>query len=414
MAAPKLLIVGRGPVAILAARLAMVRGYEPTLLVDSSPDWPTLFLGGREGVVSLLEEQSGCHLGAEEASTDPALPLLLYMGDVHRLVGCRLTVPASPEEEGRFFPDLSTLQTSLSPELDRGILLSIRKTSFRASLGQRLFDWFLEPEREKETLARSYRKVVAQILPHWKTILEDVAPFAGLAERRPEDPERFRLLSNFTEGRGRILSGFPGPAESVVDLPGVEVMAAGAEPVVLEWKKRGRSVTIEGQKDRYFDKVLSLTAAPSLPLLDAMCDIDSEKLSPLWPGCVLLKSDQGEPSFLTFPSAEGAGGKRVVRISAPRTGEGDMRAVMTQWVDRWNAESLFPFLRPESLILREIRPLVVFPSGTDPFPREVTPLLSVEGHYAEMVDPTRIPVVSEDFWADLSMAIPSLTSLRRE
>ena len=408
MGSPRILIFGRGPVAFLAARLASVRGYEPTLALSSGPGGPALYLGGREGISSLVEAESATPIGLGHVSADPALPLLLYLGTPHRLVGCRLTPLApSPEEEDRFFPGREILQTLRSPELDRRIELSYRKTSVRGSLGQRIIDWFLEPERQKESLQRPVRKEAARLMPPWQLFLEDMAPFAGLSPKKPEAAESLRLLANLTESRGVVLSG----GGLSPEMPGVVIHPVGPDPLVLEKAGRGRGLTTPGL-DTSFDRVLAFTGSPDPPLVSGSCGYLPEKLSPLWPDCILLRDSPGRVSLLLCERGEAETGGRA-RLVIPVRGQKDPEEEMRWWIDRWNRESLFPFLRPDSLEMAEAGPRLSSASGTLRPLREVTPFLSVGGPLSEMVDPTLLPVICEDFWADLSMAIPNL-SARRE
>ncbi|MCL5284672.1 MAG: hypothetical protein M1313_02775 [Nitrospirae bacterium] len=405
MASPTVLIVGRGPAAYLAARLAVVRGYVPTLAVRSGFSGPSLYLGGREGISALVEAESSFPFGMGEASSDPSLSLLLYLGSPHRRVGCRLSGPVSPEEMERFFPGREILQTAFSPELDGRILLSYRKTSVRAPLGERIVNWFLEPERQKESLSRALRKQVPKVLPPWSPLLEDILPFAGFGSRTPDSAESLRLLTQLTESRGVVLTGIGVSPE----LPGVETHLSTSEPVLLKKAKRGRGFVLSGE-DRSFDRVLALTGTPDFPLTTACCDVDPERLSPLWPSCLLLRDSPGRVSLLLRDAGQTGSGMRA-RLVVPGT-RGNPEEEMREWVDRWNRESLFPFLRPGSLEMAEEGPMLAFASGHSPSLREVTPLLSVAGHLAEMVDPALLPVIPEDFWADLSLALPSLRPSR--
>ena len=411
MGSPTLLIVGRGPVAILTARLAAVRGYRPTLLLDTEPEAPALFLGGREGVASLLEEESACILGVDEAPSDPSLPVLMYLGTPHRLVGCRLSSPVSREEEDRFFPFLGLIQSSLGPELDRRILLSVRKTSVRAAFGQRILDWLLEPERQKESLPRALRKTTHQILPFWSSLIGDLIPFAGLASRRMDDPESLRILSHLIDGRARVVFRSRISESDITELPGIDLMTGGTEPCLLERDRKGKGWNLHASMDQSFDRVLSLTGRPDPSLVEASCSFDPEKVSPLWPSGVLLQDLPGRPSLLLLPPTGERTGMTARLLFSPSPGESPESA-MLRWVDRWNAESLIRFLHRDTATIRKRRDSIAFPPGHEPSLREVTPLLSTSGHYSEMLDPTHLGVVPEDFWADLSMAIPSLNSSR--
>ncbi len=397
MAAPTLLIVGRGPGAALAARLAAVRGYVPTLVVNRELCGPGFLLGGMEGIVPLVETESGYSVGTDAVSATPGLPLLLYLGTCHRLVGCLLSGPLpSPEEEERFFPGREILQTALSPELDGRILLSYRKTSVRASLGQRTIDWFLEPERQKESLPRAIRKKAVPALPPWKEFLEDILPFAGLSGKKHDDPESLRLLVHLIESRGRGLARGAAPQE----LEGVEVLPSGPGLPEIEKAKKGRGFTLVGQ-ERSFDRVLALTGTPERPLVSARCALLPDRVSPLWPSCLLLRDAPGKASFLIREE----NGRARLTIPAPEGN--DLQEEMGRWVDRWNGMSLFPFLVPDSLEIEPPAARTLLAPGHAPSLREETPFLARSGRYSEMVDPTLLPVVPEDYWADLSLAIPS-------
>jgi hypothetical protein len=402
MASPTLLIVGRGRVAVLAARLAAVRGYVPTLSESRAVVGPSLFLGGPEGLLPLLEAESGYSLGMDQMDATPGLPKLLYLGSLHRLVGCLLAGAVSPEEAERFFPGREILQTALSPELDGRILLSYRKTSVRTPLGQRILDWFLEPERQKESLPRAIRKKAAPLLPPWTEFLEDIRPFSGLSGKKLDNPESLRLLVHLVESRGRVLAGSGAPLE----IEGVEILPAGVALPEIEKAKKGRGYALAGQ-DRTFDRVLALTAPPDRPLASARCALLPGRISPLWPSSLLLREDPGNVSFLI------RGEKEAARLTIVPKGGADLREEFGGWVERWNRESLFPFLDPDSLEIVTPAPGTLFAPNHAPSLREETPFLSRAGHYAEMVDPTCLPVVPEDFWADLSLAIPSLVAPMR-
>ena len=122
-----LLIAGRGPLALLAAKLAAGRGYRTTLLLETLSHPSPMILGhGREGPAFGLFEAILSETGLGEGAFSELSPLqrsLLYVGTIHRILGPSFpSVALTPEEEGRFFPGTEPLIRIMIEGEEQGVI----------------------------------------------------------------------------------------------------------------------------------------------------------------------------------------------------------------------------------------------------------------------------------------------------
>lgn len=431
----KILIAGDGPLALLAARIAASRGYSPTLLSSSSPASPFLMLGngGGEpgGLLSALLAEAGLPPPKSRRGPHTAQSaVFLYLGRVHRLLGCPLPVAGlTPEEEARFFPGLGTLSGSVFPELENRMDQSYRASSTFFPLGKRIMNWILEPERKKEHLPSSIKKIADSVLEAWRPLLDDFKPFAGVSSRKTNDPELLRAIMHLASARARIVMG---PEDILLGDGGpvspssIHRIERGEAPVVLG--KSGRhgqwSLLAKEPDERspnIFDRVLSLTGEPVVRVREMSCSFDPSAIPAHWPSSLLL-SEGTRSSLLILPPTSGnsSGGRARMVIAENPGGEGpgvgkqgedrpeDWPEDWTEnWIGRWNRQSLFPFLRPGSGKEPRILPLLKPAPGEEFSPKRKTSHLSQAGHVSVLTDPSRLPVLPEDWLADLSMALPA-------
>lgn len=402
MAAPSLLIAGRGSAALFAARLAAVRGYRTTLLLDPDPAPLALHMGSGGGVLSRLEAEAGAALSPCPTAS-LSLPPCLFLGPPARYLGApRPSVPASPEEEERFFFGIdAALSSSVFPELERRMELSHQKTSTVPSLFWGLSNWFLEPEREKERLPRKIAREAKLAIAPAEGLLSALLPFAGLFGRRPDHPEALRLFMNMKPSRMLSLP----PQISLPSAPNDVLFFAGKRPPVLASSGHGRHFRLSGE-DRDYDRVLLMTESPSVPLVSGVCDITLSALPALWPSIVLLSSPEGGGSLLLLDRHRDGDRSRGWLWGSCLHGQDPGRSLLA-WVDLWNAQTLLPVLDRLSLVRRETSPLLEGAEDLTLRAREKTVHLKTDGHLSCLVDPTLLPLVSEDFWADLSLALPA-------
>ena len=414
MAPPSLLIAGRGLPALFAARLAEARGYRTTLLLDPDPAPLSLVMGTGGGILSRLETEAG----APFSPTSPlslSTPVLLSLGEPLRYLGASAPAsPVSPEEARRFLGSLdASLSVAIFPELARTMALSHEKTSARAPFFSRLANWIFEPEREKERLPRRLkaesRKIVAPIGP----LLSSLLPFAGLAGSDLSDPEALRLLQNATAVRMVAvppLTTPPGPPPEVT-------LWRGQLPAVLEPSGHGQRYRIAGEAEEY-DRLLLLTEAPEPAFVSGRLEIDRAALPPHWPTLICLPREEASESrearggvLLAIEPSHGGGVSRGWLWGEILPGKEPAPTLLSA-VDRLNAQTLLPPLDRPTLVRREIHPFVSM--GEIPLGglREATSYLKKGSHLSLLRDPTLLPLVSEDFWADLSLALPARATAR--
>lgn len=402
MAAPSLLIVGRGPAALFAARLAAVRGYRTTLLIDSDPAPLALHMGSGGGVLSRLESEAGAALSP--SPTAPlSLPPCLSLGTPARYLGApRPLAPASPEEEERFFFGLeAALSSSIFPELSRRMELSHQKTSTVPSLLSGLSNWLFEPEREKERLPRKMAREAKLSIAPAGDLLSALLPFAGLSGRRPEHPEALRLFMNMNSSRMLSLP----PQIPPPSAPNEVRFFEGKRPPVLAASGHGRRFRLSGEEGDY-DRVLLMTESPSVSLVSGVCDLALSALPAHWPSIVLLSSPEGGGSLLLI-ERHGGGDKSRGWLWGTHLQGQDPGQSLLSWVDLWNAQTLLPVMDRPSLVRRETSPMIEGGEELTGRAREKTVYLRTNGTLSCLVDPTFLPLVSEDFWADLSLALPA-------
>ena len=417
MGPPKLLIAGRGPLAILGARVATARGYAPTLLFDPAPFPPFLLtgegVGPSSGILGFLLREAGFPDSRLPEARDGGESRLLYFGKTHRMLGCPLPAGGlSSEEEERFFSGLRLLGESVFPESENRMKQSYRVTSTRFPWNKRLLNWILEPERKKEDLPGSLRKVAESVLGPWSAFLSEIRPFAGLSQRKSTDAELIRVLMHLSSARTRVIRAFRDLFD--VEQWSVETSVPGVPFVTWEGRtldvtKSGSRWTVSGGSAAFgpqnsFDRVLSLSAPPEFPLGEGACPVIRSAVPSFWPSGLLMSGEGGSSFLIRSPGADPD--RREGRLIFSKTsGEG-----AESWVERWNGHSLQPFLFSGQIRHRHVDPLLAVSPGSLSPPRNKTPYLKVAGNYAEMTDPSVIPVVTEDWLADLSMALPSRTA----
>lgn len=411
MAPPSLLIAGRGLPALFAARLAECRGYRTTLLLDPAPAPLSLVMGAGEGILSRLEAEAGRPL-----SPTPPVPLstppLLSLGEPLRYLGVPSPPsPFSPEESRRFLLSLpASLSVAIFPELSRTMALSHAKTSLRAPFFSRLANWVFEPEREKERLPRRLKAEARRIIAPLGSLLSSLLPFAGLAGSDLADPEALRLLQNATAARMVALSSsafHPTPPSDVT-------LWQGKFPAVIEPTDRGHRYRIAGETEEY-DRLLLLTEEPVPVLVSGSVEVDRAALPTHWPMLVCLpREDKTDPRggvLLAVEPSQGGGFSRGWLWGEVLPGEEPAPTLLSA-VDRLNAQALLPPLDRPTLVRREPHPFV----STEKIPmgglRETTSFLKKGGALSLLRDPTLLPLVAEDFWADLSLALPARGTAR--
>ena len=406
MASLSLLIAGRGFPALFAARLAETRGYRTTLLLDpdSAPLSLVMVAGG--GILSRLESEAGAAL-----SPTPPLPLptpaFLSLGEPARYLGASPPVsPPSPEEATRFLYSLeASLAASVFPELARTMALCHEKTSTPTPLLSRLVNWILEPEREKERLSRKLSAEARGGIRPVESLLSSLLPLAGLSGKSPVDPESLRVLQNLLPSR--MIAVSPLGAGSVA--PGDVRLWRGQLPAVLEMCSRGRRVRIAGEPEE-FDRLLLLTDSPDPAFVSGVLNLDAQAIPPHWPPFVHLPPEKNEEGkgevFLAIePSVNGAPSRGWL-WSELLPGETPARTLLAA-VDRFNARTILPALDRSTLVRRELSPLLSMEGISLRGLRKTTSYLQKGGAFLVMGDPTLLPLVTEDFWADLSLALPA-------
>ena len=409
MAPLSLLIAGRGFPALFAARLAERRGYRTTLLLDPDPAPLSVVMGGGGGILSRLESEVGAAL-----SPTPPMPLstpaMLSMGPPARYFFAPLpgSSPA-PEEASRFqFSLIPELSQAVFPELSRTMALSHGKTSTVAPFFSRLTNWIFEPEREKERLPRKLAAEARRLIAPAESLLLSLLPLAGLVGRLPGDPAALRLLQNATPGRLVAVS----PPTSLPVPPQDVTLWRGKLPAALEPCGHGRRYRIAGETEE-FDRVLLLTEPPDPAFVSGVVDLDPRAMPPHWPTVVHFprKETEGtgetEGGALLVVEHSGNGGRPRGWIWSELLPEEDPAHALLAGVERLNAQTLVPALDRPTLVRREVHPLLFMDSLPLGGLRETTAYLKKGGHLSLLRDPTLLPLVSEDFWADLSLALPA-------
>ncbi|MGC8529513.1 MAG: hypothetical protein ACP5OP_04855 [Leptospirillia bacterium] len=414
MAPSSLLIAGRGFPAIFAARLAEARGYRTTLLLDPDPAPLSLVMGAGGGILSRLEAE----VGAALCPTSPvplSTPVMLSLGEPLRYLGAASPASSvSPEEARRFLLSLdASLSGAIFPELARTMALSHEKTSARAPFFSRLANWVFEPEREKERLPRRLKAEARRILAPVGPLLFSLLPFSGLSGSDLADPEVLRLLQNATAAR---MMGLP-PLEFSSGPPPDVTLWHGKFPAVLETTGRGRRYQIAGEAETY-DRLLLMTESSDPAFVSGVIEVDRTALPPHWPTLVYLPREEGGESrearggvLLAVEPSRRGGVSRGWLWGEILPGEAPAQTLLSG-VDRLNGQALLPVLNRPTLVRREPRPFVS--TGEIPLGglREMTSYLKKGGHLSLLRDPTLLPLVTEDFWADLSLALPARATVR--
>jgi hypothetical protein len=300
------------------------------------------------------------------------------------------------------------------PEIENRLEESYRSTSGYIPLGRRLANWILEPERKKEELPRTVRRIADPLLEPWQGFLMDLRAFAGFSSRRWNDAELIRALMGLVSSKGRIIRTFRDllgmdEEEMKVHFSGNSHVPVriwdGKTLLVRKGDHRGR-VALEnpghgtGTEESY-DRILSLAGIPTTPLSDMTCTLRIPSIPSSWPSLAML-SEEGMSSFLILPSpAEPHRGEARLMVPA---GSGESPDL---WIERWNRQTLYPFLVPGSQRIRETRPLLALSPKDFSTPRQKTSNLSVAGHYSDLTDPSLLPILTEDWLADLSMVLPA-------
>ncbi len=387
----------------MAALLAEKRGYEPVILHEEEPVMCPSLLGGLPGLpLNYFLDAAGFPL--EDPRFYHSLsPSMVFLGERWQLLGVpELRSGFSELERVRWMPGFPAIQESLIPELFSGMKQEMSRFQFPPDFTTKLFSWWHRYRfRRHERGLRSLLASQPPPLEEWLSFLEAMKPFLGLFADSRNSVFSVRSLV-------ALLNGWTSyPNEPLLYREVLKVVHKNLKKSVREWggspftvrmEGRRKGVFIESQgKGERFDFLLDLSGENEVPLgIDRWEWRVPESLIPdVWPLQFLTPSRNGIPSVLF--QGRSVGEKEIrYQVTVRRSGEEKKGGSPLM-----NLEPLLLRGIPRSAVLRELTPPDPILVYSDELPKNGwrirEPYLMTMGPIQRILDPTRLPFLTDDW-----------------
>ncbi len=400
---PKLLIVGRGVLPLMAALLAEKRGYEPVVLHEELPVMCSSILGGLPGLpLNYFLDNVGFPL--EDPRFYHSLsPSMIFLGEKWQLLGVpELRSGFSDLERTRWMPGFPTFQESLIPELFSGMKQEMARFQFPPSFTTKMFAWWHRYRFRRHELG--LKKLLSShpsSLREWLLFLEALKPFLGLSADSRSSVYSVRslvaLLNGWTSAPNNPLLYREVHKVASKNLKkAIRVWEGSPFLVRMEGRRKGIFIESQGKGER-FDLLLDLSSELEVPSgMDRWEWTVSESSIPdVWPLQFLIPERGGMPSVL-FQGNLAEDKEILYRITVRSTGEGNSFQAPLQVLDPLLLKALPPSPLPQAM--KRPDPILqyskeVLKSGW----RIREPYLMTMGPIQRLMDPTRLPFLSDDW-----------------
>ena len=398
---PRILIIGRGVLPLLGALLAEKQGYETSVIFEDAPVSPASFLGGLPGLpLSSFFDTVGFPM------QDPRFfrtisPSILFLGKKWQLAGMpELRSGFSVLERSRWMPQFDRIQETLFPRLFDGMKNEMVRFFRRKGLSGFLETWWNGYLfRRQDRLLKQYLSIFPDELMEWKDFLDTLGFFLGLSPEEKNPVYKVRaltcLLTTWT-CYPEIDPLFREAQKSVQRQSPISAIAWDGKPLLLLQDRKKRKISLTSEKgEDVFDRVLDLSGdlEEKRDLQRWEWTVPSKEIPDAWPLQCLLPHGKDQPAILL------QGRQREEKISFSVLACGPGTPAGASVVCSRLSEKLFAFREDSCRLVaqEEPAPMVQIEEAKPSHWRKRSPYLHTRGTLFRMMDPTRIPFLTDDW-----------------
>lgn len=399
----KVLIVGRGVLPLLVALLAEKQGYESVVVYEDLPLIPTALIGGLPGLpLSAFFDVTGFPL-EDPRFFHPLSPAIVFLGKKWQLAGMpELRSGFSSMERSRWMPGFTEIQESLFPRIFGGMKNEMVRFFRRKGVAGYVETWWNNYLfRRNDRLLKKVLSSLPAELSEWEDFLEALGLFLGLSPEEKNPVYRIRALSC-------LLNAWTFYPE--MDALSREVSKAahkglrhsarswnGTPLVVVQDRKRRGIVLETEQGSEKFDRMLDLSSDLGGSRDPERWDwtVPSAWVPDVWPPQCLIPSVKGRPAILLQGRLRGD--RICFAVSSSKQEEPTPLQEMRKSLDGLLLSStgkdapsqLEPVVVLENMVQLEEQKAHAW--------RKRSPYLHTMGPCYKMMDPTRLPFMTDDW-----------------
>ncbi len=398
---PRILIVGRGVLPMLGALLAEKQGYETSVIYEDAPIAPASFLGGLPGLpLSSFFDTVGFPM------QDPRFfrslsPSILFMGKKWQLAGMpELRSGFTFPERSRWMPQFDRIQDTLFPRLFGGMKNEMVRFFRRKGLSGFLETWWNGYLfRRQDRLLKQYLSIFPDELLEWKDFLDTLGLFLGLSPEEKNPVYKVRALNCLLTAwtcYPEIHPLFREVQKSLHKQLPKTATVWDRKPLVLVQDRKKKKISVTSEKgETLFDRILDLSGS-----LEEKRDypgweweVPSKSIPDAWPLQCLLPPEGEKPAILL------QGRQREDKISfsvlacarETQTEVSTVKSILSEKMCSVREDSL-------RLVAQEPPVPMIQIEDAKPSPwRKRSPYLHTRGTFFRMMDPTRIPFLTDDW-----------------
>ncbi|AIA31760.1 hypothetical protein Y981_07115 [Leptospirillum ferriphilum YSK] len=387
---------------MLGALLAEKQGYETSVIYEDAPIAPASFLGGLPGLpLSSFFDTVGFPM------QDPRFfrslsPSILFMGKKWQLAGMpELRSGFTFPERSRWMPQFDRIQDTLFPRLFGGMKNEMVRFFRRKGLSGFLETWWNGYLfRRQDRLLKQYLSIFPDELLEWKDFLDTLGLFLGLSPEEKNPVYKVRalncLLTAWTS-YPEIHPLFREVQKSLHKQLPKTATVWDRKPLVLVQDRKKKKISVTSEKgETLFDRILDLSGS-----LEEKRDypgweweVLSKSIPDAWPLQCLLPPEGEKPAILL------QGRQREDKISfsvlacarETQTEVSTVKSILSEKMCSVREDSL-------RLVAQEPPvPMIQIEDAKPPSPwRKRSPYLHTRGTFFRMMDPTRIPFLTDDW-----------------
>ncbi len=400
---PKVLIVGRGVLPLLVAILAEKQGYESVVVYEDLPLIPAALVGGLPGLpLSSFFDATGFPL-EDPRFFHPLSPAIVFLGKKWQLAGMpELRSGFSPMERFRWMNGFSEIQESLFPRIFGGMKNEMVRFFRRKGVSGRIETWWNNYLfRRNDRLLQNVLSSLPAELSEWKDFLDALGLFLGLSPEEANPVYRIRALAcllnawTFYPEMDSLSREVSKAAHKGLHF---SVRSWNRTPLVVSQDRKRRGIVLETEKgSETFDRMLDLTndLGGERDPERWIWTVPSALVPDVWPLQCLVPSLKDQPAMLLQGRLRDDKICFVVSSCKKETATSlqKMRQALDSLLISGASGNEYsqpePVSTPDSMVqLEELK------SHTW---RKRSPYLHTRGPCYRLMDPTRLPFLTDDW-----------------
>jgi hypothetical protein len=391
---PKVLIVGRGVLPLLVAILAEKQGYESVVVYEDLPLIPAALVGGLPGLpLNSFFDVTGFPL-EDPRFFHPLSPAIVFLGKKWQLAGM-------PELRSGF-SSMERSQESLFPRIFSGMKNEMVRFFRRKGVGGHIETWWNNYLfRRNDRLLEKVLSALPAELSEWKDFLDSLGLFLGLSPDESNPVYRIRALAcllNAWTFYPEMDSLSREVSKSVRKGLHFSVRSWNRTPLVVTQDRKRRGIVLETEKgSEIFDRMLDLTndLGGGRDPERWIWTVPSALVPDVWPMQCLVPSLKDQPAILLQGRLRDD--KICFAVSSCKKEKTTPLQKMQQSLDSLlisgssgnECSQLEPVAIPDSMVhLEELKSHVW---------RKRSPYLHTRGPCYRLMDPTRLPFLTDDW-----------------